>query len=484
MNVPYLFGTIVPLLNTNGNSEQEIIRLEKKLLLEVRTGKSIDTNEADEIISLIKNYYTELLWLSQEKKLLYFFLRKPTLQNTSFPIFEGIDTIYFTKMMETFFVQELKTSIDYCFQNQKFAELIQLKKYRDILPYHSFDHIETALFQKIEAASHIVQSNTDIKKLETQAGYILKPEFYKLLTEYYSYNYDSGIREIINKAALDINHYDGNGRLKFYNHFFYNLFLYKTQDEDLEDTIKNNYEFSKSNLFKTKAKKHSYLWAMLAIFIIRIIIALFDNVDQDFGSDNNGIGTNQMETKNENRESPVDDSYHSYSTQDCNNNDFFVNLNLYCYNIRNNDMQNNVERLLEEDINTKLKEKFNTTKFLSAINHDLKQVRWVDFKNSTDRTTYILLRRACPYGNSILIIPPKSNLRTQLLNSESFKILLNGSNSKKFQFVDFKLAESNFLYSDFTLTPKDSSTPYMEIFKNGETYESKRSTSIKDFAAI
>jgi len=472
MNLEFLFSPEIQALKLPVRSDAEYIRIEKQILLQTKLGNSLDKNEAEQILTILKHYGDELNLLFRDSNLSHFLLKKRfALSEVNYQI-EKSNGDAFNEFLSNYFSQNFKESIDYYLKENLFSEIISLRFYTEILPVDVLEHLSNRLEIKLSNAIHKLNSIQSESKLKVEAKILVNPDFYEVLNVYPSYEVESKIRKIIDISADEINQKNGN-RNNFLLKILYTMKQYDAIDEELDDIIQGNYRYAAEKLDKIKSF-FSHGIGRFSFLIVIVVLKLLFYASDYLGSNNSDNTETEYNSMNFTKDGY---NYILYNAEECNNSEFFNNLNLLSYHVKEGTgsvVSNNLER----DINLKMMERYDVKNFLKIATGD--NLTSLNFINKTDKSIYVFLNRDCSYKNSLLIVSPKSNSRLYLFYGEKFKLLINHDlDTSNFKLTDFYRNEADILNNEYYLTKSiDSAEQTFEINQSFKQYKFKLSDGI------
>lgn len=217
-------------------SEKDIIRIEKQFKAEVKLNDSLDMNDLEQVIQVIRHHKQDMIWLmSDELKLIKSILTNPEkffFKKGEITINTAIDKTVFSQFLETYFSKELRRFIDNCIKNEFYNSLHSLLKFQSILTPQLLDEIQQKLTNKLSYAVECVAIlATDISK---KISYCTNPFFYRVLSQLGSGHYENLIIELLNTTINKLN------KKKLHWEVVFAMGSFVAQSESLKNTLRSN----------------------------------------------------------------------------------------------------------------------------------------------------------------------------------------------------------------------------------------------------
>lgn len=269
MNLSLLFNQILPEIDLPIKSDEEFIRVEKKLMLQTKLDASISKNDIEEIVGMLKNYSEELNYLRNEKNLVNFLNQKTFEKNEITNLFEGEETDKINRFIELNFEHAFKDSISFYFKKNQFKEPLILSNYNGLFSLDFQNYIDELIFEKLEFGIEMLQTDLDEQIIEKRLSYLNSTDFFKLLDEYPSHNLEEYLAVLTNLAVNQLNQNDFIHRKSFYYNFLIELNQYEAMSEDLNKIIKQNHKFANENKSFSFSKWFKYIF--YALWILSLI---------------------------------------------------------------------------------------------------------------------------------------------------------------------------------------------------------------------
>ncbi len=217
-------------------SEKDIIRIEKQFKAEVKLNDSLDMNDLEQVIQVIRHHKQDMIWLmSEELKLIKSILTNPEkflFKKGEVSINTAIDKTTFSQFLETYFSKELRFYVDHCIKNEFYNSLHSLLKFQSILTPQLLDEIQQKLSNKLSYAVECVAIlATDISR---KISYCTNPFFYRVLSQLGSGHYENLIIELLNTTINKLN------KKKLHWEIVFAMGSFVAQGESLKNTLRSN----------------------------------------------------------------------------------------------------------------------------------------------------------------------------------------------------------------------------------------------------
>lgn len=222
-------------------TEQEVIRIEKKLKAEVRLNQKLNLNEVETILRIIREHKQELTRLYHP----WFKTLRDILMNPqSFTVSartEPYDLAVDEKLEDFFSAFFNETLVEYaslCIQQDHYNALNALVLYKDILPSGLLDDVREKCVRKIEYGTECI--NLDVQNLETKIACLTNPFFYRTLNKLGSGGFENCLIDLLNAG---IEHLQKPKR-KLFMHFLYAAGFFVAVRSDLRTVFESNQQLA------------------------------------------------------------------------------------------------------------------------------------------------------------------------------------------------------------------------------------------------
>lgn len=245
-------------LSLSDLDEKHIIRIEKELKAQMKLDASIDANQIESIITLLREEGNNL-------RLLYMPALDPLksiLMNPSGPIQVIGDvkiefSIYseaFVSFLERRFSNELNAYVDKCIIEDHYRALTGFLNYLSIFPEELQEKIRIKLLQKLEFAYELIQ----IKSFDWQGKllFIFNPFFYRALSKLGAIVFESAFIDLYNAFIVLKTNESRHARFLYASSCF--ISVQSGLRELLQENRKNAYRFGARESIDGKNKGGTY----------------------------------------------------------------------------------------------------------------------------------------------------------------------------------------------------------------------------------
>lgn len=281
MNIELFFNKIILEIELPLDSEDELIRIEKQLLLELKLNQKFEIKDIEEIIKIINDFPLELLYLLREKNLTNFLLAKNQ-KYKSATLFEyESDAKNFELFFRKYLIGNFKDSLNLYLVKEIYNPIYFLSYYTDILPIEFIEYLESKFIEKLEIGFQLLDSDIDFNLIKNKIDYLGNKDFLDLFSVFTSYEIEDKISKLITLFHNQIVSGKYKNRLEFIYKFYFYLGSYNCLDENLQSVIFNNHRFAytmQPNTIKEMKIANfigKVLYAISSIFILFIFYKLF-----------------------------------------------------------------------------------------------------------------------------------------------------------------------------------------------------------------
>lgn len=227
------------LVNLTGN---EIIKIEKKLKAEVKMGGSLDINEVNSIIKLLKDNKKELKLFLDEKfswfrrivtdpdKLIVFPLTHTGLVNLDDELKDFVATN---------FQKELTQYYTLCLYQNHYRVLNSFLAYSPVLPDGIFEGIQLKFIQKLEYGMECIELNA--MELEKKIEHLYNPFFFRCVNSLETIYFEDIMNDLTNSFIENLN------KINALKRGLFSLGAFKSADSELRSVISQNKNYAKEN---------------------------------------------------------------------------------------------------------------------------------------------------------------------------------------------------------------------------------------------
>ncbi|NOQ74180.1 MAG: hypothetical protein GQ574_19385 [Crocinitomix sp.] len=217
-------------------SEQDLIRIEKKFKAEIRLNDSLDMNDLEQVIYVLKHHQQDMIWLmTDELKLLKSILTNPQkfiVKKGEVSISTEIDRTAFSLFLENYFDKELRQYVDKCIKNDFYNAIHSLLKFQALLTPQLLNELQNKLANKLNYAVECIDiSASDISR---KVSYCTNPFFYRVLSQLGSGQYESDIVDLLNTTISKLKTKELHWAIVFA------MGSFAAQGEGLKDTLRGN----------------------------------------------------------------------------------------------------------------------------------------------------------------------------------------------------------------------------------------------------
>lgn len=176
-------------------SEKEIVRIEKRLKADIKLNKTIDSNQLELVLTVLRKYYEEFKILHNPS---YDLLREILFQPERFcggELCHGItnpEDERIAEFISAFFLEDIRSYADMCMRNDHYYGLHSLLVNSAILPPALKDEISKKCLFKIEYGTECLES--DASELQRKIGVLANPYFYRCLNQLGAGNFEEEVR--------------------------------------------------------------------------------------------------------------------------------------------------------------------------------------------------------------------------------------------------------------------------------------------------
>lgn len=276
MKIELFFNGFLDDFSLENITNEDIIRIEKKLILASKINTDINRNDIDNFLSILKEYPNELNYLINETNLVGFLNKQKFISKKINTIKEEDDIRKFIKFSNLYLSEIFKESINFYFKEKRYSELQVLSSYNIILSTELLELIHLKLLEKLAVAQNLFSTKIESNNLIEKLSFLQSKTFYLLLSTYSSYQIDDVINNLITISAEQINSGKFKKRDNFYLKFYKALHNYNCTDDNLYDVIQKNYLYAKERLnFLPSSNGGGNYWKYWLPFIILKVIYAF-----------------------------------------------------------------------------------------------------------------------------------------------------------------------------------------------------------------
>ena len=223
-------------------TDNEIIRIEKKLKAEVKMGGSLDINEVNSIIKLLKDNKEELKLFLDEKfswfrriltnpdKLIVFPLTHPGLVNIDEELKDFVATN---------FQKELTQYYTLCLYQNHYRALNSFLAYNPVLPDDIIEEIQLKFIQKLEYGMECIEMNA--MELEKKIEHLYNPFFFRCVNSLETIYFEDIMNDLTNSFIENLN------KIKALKRGLFSLGAFKSADSELRSVISQNKNYAREN---------------------------------------------------------------------------------------------------------------------------------------------------------------------------------------------------------------------------------------------
>lgn len=220
-------------------SDSELIRIEKKLKMEMRMNDRIDRNLIDRVLAVLKENRIELQRLYQTQ---YDGLRKVLTTPTKFWVFK-VDQApeydpEFAQFLTRYFKDELQAYLDACLEDEHYKALHAVLQYHSIIGFELTQPLVGKMKQKMVFMTESVRMKSASLEAKLTPG--MNPFFYRCLNRLGGIQFESEFRDLLN---FSVDHLSDR-KLKL--RMLFSMGAYQSVNDQMREVIRQNREAASS----------------------------------------------------------------------------------------------------------------------------------------------------------------------------------------------------------------------------------------------
>lgn len=188
----------------NWNDAAEIIRIEKRLRLELKVNESLEPSAVDALIIFLREYATQLSPLLQDGVLYGIATNTPfKITAKTFPGFMAGEEQKI--VFAGYFQDNIEACLKQLFNTGKWQDIILLyNKYRFIFNASTLDYFYRLAEGKIDALTHFLKQDADFKNYFSPE-FATQVNFYKMLTVINNFTFEKPVLRLVSVVANKYN---------------------------------------------------------------------------------------------------------------------------------------------------------------------------------------------------------------------------------------------------------------------------------------
>jgi hypothetical protein len=274
MNIIELFENAgIYIENRKEFTFEDNIKVKQQFDIARNANQDINANLADNLIAAINEFPSELLFLSNNRRLYNFFSKKNYSRNRfNSDNVPSVSSDRIKAFIEKFLIEDLNSFFQQKIDQNNFEDINDFLSIKEYLPQSSLDKLSQLVTDKLSFVLNKLDGNFSVAGDDFMKVYFIKfGNFYSLLSEFRSEENDQKIKALYDKITGQSLKPDV--KRSFSSEGVVAMANYNAVDDKLNSVLKNNKERIVAAAEKEYAKNDSSgmsTWSIIAIIIVVI----------------------------------------------------------------------------------------------------------------------------------------------------------------------------------------------------------------------